>query len=135
MQGVTAGSRRPHQSFYTPEQLEWLLAEGKKRIDPRTNTMRTGGYQELSDLFTERFGLHKTAKALQDRFLTLLNRGETREYTAADIAAILRGVNKMLVAEGRLPVQKLTIDAAQDFLTGRRMPDGSIWATVSFAFA
>lgn len=53
--------------------------------------------------------------------------------TSEQLRTMFKRLNSMLVAEGKPPYKGFTLNAVVDFLTGRTMPDGTVWTKVSYA--
>ncbi len=124
----------PTQGSLTSEQLQWLVSEAQALIDPHTGTMPRGGWKQISEGLASRFGVIKTRKAVMTRYYTAVQHEDKREYSAFEVQAILRGVNKVLASEGKPPLASLTIPSMSDFLGGRFLPDGTPWRLVSGLF-
>ncbi len=119
-------------SSLTPEQLDWLVSEAQQRIDPESGVMPRGGWTDIQRAFSDRFGVKKSPEALKSQYFIIQHHGDKREYTASEVQAMLRGVNKVLASEGKPRVRQLTARGLPQFLQGRLMPDGTPWkASVS----
>ncbi len=113
------------------EQLAWLVREVQQRIEA-TGSMPPGGWSEVREELAERFGVERPVKSLQQIYYQARNAAQRPDEPApGDVKRIVEGVNRVRSAEGRAQFKSLTHDALKQFLTGRRMPDGSMWREVS----
>ncbi len=79
--------------------MQWLDTEAKSLMDPTTGAMPRGGWVQVSEAFEDRWAVGKAPKFLMLQYYTALQRDSERTFSAAEVQAILRGVNKLLASE------------------------------------